>query len=116
MDNLASLLEPLPPPIGALTRQLVTLLVAHPGLAGKVMPGWKSVNFRHQRAGFVCAVFPNAERVALYFEHGRLLSAEDELPLGRDLKRGRYMVLRPGEEVPMDTIGILVSEAIALFC
>ena len=116
MDNLETLLAPLPLPIGELTRQLVTLLAGHPGLEGKVMPGWKSINFHHRQAGFVCAVFPNAERVALYFEHGRLLSAEDELPLGHELKRGRYMILRPGAQVPTDTMGILVSEAIALFC
>ena len=115
MENLATLLEPLPPDIGELTRELVTLLAGHPGLEGKVMPGWKSINFRHRQAGFVCAVFPNAERVALYFEHGRLLAAEDDLPLGQDLKRGRYTIFRPGDDIPVDTIGVLVTEAIALF-
>jgi len=115
MENLATLLAPLPQPIGELTRQLVTLLAGHPGLEGKVMAGWKSINFHHRQAGFVCALFPNAERVALYFEHGRLLSAEDALPLGQDLKRGRYTIFRPEDDIPIDTIGVLVTEAIALF-
>jgi hypothetical protein len=115
MENLATLLAPLPPSIGELTRRLVALLADHPGLEGRVMAGWKSVNFHHRQAGFVCALFPNAERVAVYFEHGRLLSAEDELPLGRELKRGRYMILKPGDDIPIDTIGVLVTEAIALF-
>ncbi|MEO8686044.1 MAG: DUF1801 domain-containing protein [Devosia sp.] len=115
MDNLATLLAPLPPRIGELTRQLVALLAGHPGVEGRVMTGWKSINFRHRQAGYICGVFPNAERVALYFEHGRLLSAEDELPLGRDLKRGRYTIFRPGDDIPIDTIGVLVTEAIALF-
>lgn len=114
MENLATLLEPLPQPIGDLTRRLVTMLAAHPGLEGKVMGGWKSVNFRHRQAGYVCAVFPNAERVALYFEHGRMLSAEEGLLQGEELKRGRYMTLVPEGEIPIDSIGILVAEAIAL--
>ncbi|MGV8952613.1 MAG: DUF1801 domain-containing protein [Cypionkella sp.] len=114
MDNLATLLAPLPLPIGNMTRRLVTLLAAHPGLEGKVMTGWKSVNFRHRNCGHICAVFPNAERVALYFERGRLLSNDEGLLQGDDLKRGRYLTLGPEAEIPLDSIGILVSEAIAL--
>ena len=115
MENLATLLAPLPAPIGGLTRRLVTLLAAHPGLEFRVMAGWKSINFRHRQAGHVCAVFPNAERVALYFERGRLLSNDEGLLQGDDLKRGRYLTLAPEAEIPIDSIGILVSEAIALF-
>jgi|SRR5688572_8913684 hypothetical protein len=111
----ADLIAPLPAPVAELTARLVALVAAHPGLTGKVMTGWKSINFRHADAGHVCSVFPQADRVALYFEHGRLLSQGEGLLIGDGLKKGRYLRLRPGDDIPVDPIGILLSEAIALF-
>ncbi len=114
-SDFADLIAPLPAPVGELTARLVALIAAHPGLSGKVMSGWKSVNFRHAAAGHVCAVFPQADRVTLYFEHGRLLEHGDGLLAGDGLKKGRYLRLLPGDDIPVDRIGILLSEAIALF-
>ncbi|WP_332702109.1 DUF1801 domain-containing protein [Devosia sp.] len=111
----ADLVAPLPPPVAELTARLVALVAAHPGLSGKVMTGWKSVNFRHGGAGHVCSVFPQADRVSVYFEHGRLLENGEGLLAGDGLKKGRYLRLRPGDDIPVDRIGILLSEAIALF-
>lgn len=111
----ADLIAPLPAPVSELTARLVALIAAHPGLTGKVMTGWKSVNFRHADAGHVCSVFPQPDRVGLYFEHGKLLSQGDGLLIGDGLKKGRYLLLRPGDDIPVDPIGILLSEAIALF-
>lgn len=93
------------------------IVVAHPDPTqiGKTLDPADPMAQLVASAGYICGVFPNAERVALYFEHGRLLSAVDELPLGQDLKRGRYTIFKPGEDIPIDTIGILVTEAIALF-
>ena len=111
----AALVAPLPAPASELTARLVALVAAYPGLTGKVMSGWKAVNFRHARAGHLCSVFPQPERVLLYFEHGRLLEQGEGLLAGEGLKRGRYLVLVPGDEIPVDRIGILIGEAIALF-
>lgn len=111
----AELVAPLPPAIAELTARLVALVAAHPGLSGKVMTGWKAVNFRHGAAGHVCSVFPQADRVSLYFEHGRLLENGEGLLAGDGLKKGRYLRLVPGDDIPVDRIGILLSEAIALF-
>lgn len=111
----ADLIAPLPAPVAELTARLVALVAAHPGLSGKVMSGWKSVNFRHAGAGHVCSVFPHADRVSLYFEHGRLLEHGEGLLAGDGLKKGRYLRLMPGDDIPVDRIGILLSEAIALF-
>lgn len=114
-SDFADLIAPLPAPVGELTARLVALVAAHPGLSGKVMGGWKSVNFRHAAAGHVCSVFPQVDRVTLYFEHGRLLEHGDGLLAGDGLKKGRYLRLVPGDDIPVDRIGILLSEAIALF-
>jgi hypothetical protein len=113
--GLDDLLVPLPAEIGLLCRDLVALVASTPGLDGAVKTGWRSINFRHARAGHVCAVFPHADRVSLYFEHGNLLEQGQGVLEGDRLKKGRYLRLRPGQEMPVDTIGILLSEAIALF-
>ena len=113
--DFAALIAPLPVPVAGLTARLVALVAAHPGLSGRVMSGWKSVNFRHFGAGHVCSVLPQGERVALYFEHGRLLAHGDGLVAGDGLKKGRYLRLAPGDDIPVDRIGTLLDEAIALF-
>ena len=113
--RFAELIAPFPPPVRELTARLVALVAAHPGITGKVMAGWKSVNFRHASAGHVCSVFPHPDRASLYFEHGRLLAHGEGLLSGEGLKRGRYLRLYPGDDIPLDRIGILLGEAIALF-
>ena len=113
-QRFAALIAPLPPQVQELTARLVGLVAAHPGMSGKVMTGWRSVNFRHGDAGHVCSVFPHADRVCLYFEHGRLLEHGAGLLEGDGLKRGRYLRLYPGDDIPLDRIGMLLGEAIAL--
>lgn len=113
--QLTELLAPMPGPVADLATRLVGLVAARPGLSGKVMMGWKSVNFRHPDAGHVCSVFPYTDRVSLYFENGRLLEDAEGLLLGSKLKKGRYIRLYPGDDIPIDAISILLSEAIALF-
>ena len=49
------------------------LLEGQPSLVARVRPGWHSVNFHDPVAGFVCALFPQADRVQLVFERGALL-------------------------------------------
>jgi len=113
-QRFAGLIAALPPQVQELTARLVALVAAHPGMTGTVMAGWKSVNFRHGEAGHVCSVFPQADRVSLYFEHGRLLEHGTGLLEGEGLKRGRYLRLQPGDDIPLDRIGTLLGEAIAL--
>ncbi|MDB5614798.1 MAG: hypothetical protein JWQ22_2451 [Devosia sp.] len=113
--SFAELIAPLPPDVRELTARLVALVAAHPGISGKVMTGWKSVNFRHASAGHVCSVFPQTDCASLYFEHGRLLQHGEGLLQGEGLKRGRYLRLSPGDDIPLDRIGMLLGEAIALF-
>jgi hypothetical protein len=55
------------------------VLDAHPQLSERVRPGWHSVNYHDPAAGFVCAVFPLADRVQLVFERGAQLPDPDGL-------------------------------------
>lgn len=114
LPGLDALLAPLPDKVGAITRGLVSQLDVTPGLSGAVKPGWRSINFRHERAGHICAVFPYEDRVAVYFEHGRLLDDPDGLLTGADLRKGRVLRLNIGDPVPEAAIMLFVAEAIAL--
>ena len=58
---------------GIALRLREVLLTGRPDLAERVRPGWHSVNFHDPVAGFVCALFPLADRVQLVFERGALL-------------------------------------------
>ena len=49
------------------------VLDAQPLLVERARRGWHSVNYHHPDAGFVCAIFPTAERVQLVFEQGARL-------------------------------------------
>jgi len=115
LKGLADILAPLPEETRDLAVALVDFVGAHPGLGAKVMPGWRSVNFSHAKAGYVCALLPQAERVSLYFQHGSLLSDPDGLLQGEVGKKGRILRLFPGQSVPEGEIGFFLGEAIALF-
>jgi hypothetical protein len=72
--ELDDLLADHPEPVaGTVLRLREILLTGRPDLAERVRPGWHSVNFHDPAAGFVCALFPLADRVQLVFERGALL-------------------------------------------
>lgn len=113
-QEIESFLASFQPPIGETAGRLIAALRRlRPDLAPRVRLGWGSVNFRHPKAGHVCAVFPLRDRVSLYFEHGRLLSNESGLLQG-NTKQGRFIPFEPGQEIPEDALGMLLAEAVAL--
>lgn len=113
-EEIAALLDGVKPDIRDLALALIDLLRReHPDLEASARFGWRSVNFRHPRAGYLCAVFPLKDEVRLYFEHGRLLSDPDGLLEG-DGKQVRALRLRPGDAIPAEAIGVFMAEAIAL--
>ncbi|MEQ1899343.1 MAG: hypothetical protein ABL866_01275 [Devosia sp.] len=112
--DFAALLNRHERPVGALTSKLVaTIQALRPDLEGTVRLGWGSVNFRHKRAGLICAVFPLAGEVRLVFEHGRLLSNDSGLLQGAQ-RQIRSIHLKPGAAIPEAELGLLLAEAIAL--
>lgn len=114
MQDLDTLLDRHSQEIAELTLEVVGWVVKQfPEMTAKVMLGWRSVNFRHPRAGFVIAVFPFEDHVSIIFQNGRMLSS----PLlvgGAEIKQVRWIPLKPGDAIPWDEIGILLVEAIAL--
>ena len=110
--DLMQIVGPFSDPMGEMaSRSALPLLTLRPDLDAKARFGWGSVNYRHPRAGFVCAIFPMEDHVSLVFEHGRLLSSP---LLEGDGKQVRYIRFSPGDPIPEDEIAILLAEAIAL--
>jgi hypothetical protein len=81
--EVESLLADHPDAVAVVARLLRrTLLDGHPPLVERVRRGWHSINFHDPGAGFVCAVFPLADRVQLVFERGAQLPDPDGLLTG----------------------------------
>ena len=67
-----------PDAVAATARRLREVIVeAHPQLSERVRSGWHSVNYHDPAAGFVCAIFPLADRVQLVLERGAQLPDPD---------------------------------------
>ncbi len=63
-------------------RLRAVILDAHPQLGERVRAGWHSMNYHDPAAGFVCGIFPLADRVQLVFERGAQLPDPDGLLSG----------------------------------
>lgn len=114
VEAFALLAGDFPPPIADRAVALARCIAeTHPELHAAVRPGWKSLNFRHERAGYVCGVFLLGDKALLVFEHGRLLSDPEGLLEG-DARQIRQIPFPPGREIPREIIAHYVSEAIAL--
>ena len=112
--ELESYLAAFQPPIGEMAGRLIEAIRGlRPDLVPQVRLGWGSVNFRHPKAGFVCAVFPMPDHVSLVFEHGRQLGNDSGLLQGNG-KQVRYVPFQPGDPVPEAELGLLLAEAVAL--
>jgi hypothetical protein len=80
------------------------LLDGHPQLEERVRTGWHSLNYRDPGAGFVCALFPMADRVQLVFERGASLPD----PYGRLTGTGRQVrALEFAAQVDVDPAMVL---------
>jgi hypothetical protein len=88
---------------GVALRLREVLLTGRPDLAERVRPGWHSVNFHDPSAGFVCAIFPLADRVQLVFERGALLP-DPHRRLGGTGRQVRTLEFAAEEDVDAEVI------------
>ena len=90
--------------VAAVARRLrEVVLSGRPDLAERVRPGWHSVNFHDPVAGFVCALFPLADRVQLVFERGALLP-DPHHRLGGTGRQVRTLEFTAPEDVDADVV------------
>jgi hypothetical protein len=89
------------------------LLEAQPDLVERARTGWHSVNYTHPSAGFVCALFPAADRVDLVFEHGARLPDPDGHLTG-ETRQVRTLQVRPDHDLAPDVVVELLDAAVEL--
>jgi hypothetical protein len=74
VSSIEDLLADSTPEVGELTFRLRDLIRSvMPDATERIYPGWHGIGFHHPTAGYVCALFPGADRVRVGFEHGHLL-------------------------------------------
>jgi len=76
-------------------------------------PGWHGIGYRHAKAGYVCGIFPQDDRVRLAFERGVELN-DPEGVLAGDGTQVRYVEVRDAREIPRDAVTRLVQEALTV--
>ena len=102
------------PEVRALAEELRQLIrAAVPEATEKAYLGWQGIGYRHPQAGYFCGIFPTADLVKLGFEFGVLLPDPDGLLEGSGSQM-RWVVLRPGEAIPGDSIRALLQAALDL--
>jgi hypothetical protein len=89
------------------------LLGAHPDLTERARTGWHSVNYRHPTAGFVCALFPGADRVDLVFEQGARLP-DPEGRLTGTTRQVRTLRVPAGDGVEPEVVVEFLDAAVEL--
>lgn len=89
------------------------LLDAEPDLRERLYPGWRGVGFHHPEAGYVCAIYPAAERPLLLFEHGTSLEDPDGVLVGDGAQTRSLPLDAPGDALAgriREFLGLAVAE------
>jgi hypothetical protein len=74
-------------------------------------PGWHGIGYHHPETGYVFAIFPEADRVRLGFEHGVDLPDPQGLLTGSG-KRVRYVEIPAGKRPTVRAIRQLLLAAV----
>lgn len=87
-----------------------------PEFREKTLLGWRALSFTHPSAGYVCGIFPHADRVDIAFEHGNLLSdADNILQRGKtSTKQVRYLHVDSMKTFDEDLLDYFVQQAIEI--
>jgi hypothetical protein len=82
-----------------------------PTAVERVYWGWCAIGYRDPQAGYFCGLFPQKDHIRLYFEYGAALPDPSGLLQG-DIRQTRYLVLRPGDEIPEAPLRALLRAAL----
>lgn len=95
------------------------VLDAVPEAIERVRSGWRLIGFDvpvGRRTRYFAFVAPEPEHVHLGFEYGAWMSDPDGLLLGAhlQLRKVRFVTIRPGDTIPTDALVRYTGEAAAL--
>jgi len=114
MTSLRDLLEDHTPAVVDLVMDLRRIVrQAMPEAVERVYPGWDGVGFHHPEAGYVCALFPDADRVRVGFEHGHLLPDPHGV-FDQGGRQVRYVTVRAVDAGLAVRLGELIDHAVHL--
>lgn len=100
--------------VGPVARRLrAAVLTALPDAEERVRPGWHALTYHDHDAGYVCGIFPAADRVGLVFERGARMNDPHGLLVGAG-RAVRSLVLQPGDQVDALPLEALVQEYVDL--
>lgn len=112
--EVAALLAGFPPPIRAIAADLRAAILSEvPHAAERVRPGWRSLNYHDEGAGFFAAIFPYEDHAGVVFERGAALNDPDGLLEGNQ-RQIRWLRVRPGERIPSAGLARLLRQALLL--
>lgn len=110
------LLAPFPPAVRATCERVRALLHdTLPECEERVLPGWRAIAFRTREAGHVCALFPYAAEVRLYFEHGSTLRDGEGVTYG-DTPLTRYAIFGSPADIKVRPLRAAVMQAYLATC
>jgi len=110
----AELLAEHTPEVAVLTDRLRCIVrSALPEATERVYAGWHGFGYVDTAAGYVCGIFPIADRVKLGFEHGAAVPDPDGLFTSGG-SQVRYVELAPGDEIDEPAITDLIADAVEL--
>ena len=99
-----------PPEIEALNLRLRAFIrESIPEAEERVYRDGRSAGYHEARCGVFCGLFPRRDAVYLAFPYGDQLPDPEGLLEGR---KGRYVALRPGEELPEEALFRLLLAAV----
>lgn len=106
-----TLLADFPPAVRTIAARVRAIVIdVLPDAEERVLPGWRAIGFRSREAGHVCALFPYAAEVRLYFEHGSQLRDGEGIEYG-DTPLSRYAIFRRASDVKTRTLAPVVMQA-----
>jgi hypothetical protein len=88
------------------------VLAGEPDLTERVDRGWDGIGFRHPDAGYVCAIYPQADHVRLLFEHGVRLDDPKGVLEGTGSQTRHLTIRAPGDRLRA-AIAHFVHDAVA---
>lgn len=114
--TVEALLADFPPAVRAIAARVRALLHdTLPECEERVLSGWRAIGFRTREAGHVCALFPYAADVRLYFEHGSGLRDGEGLTYG-DTPLSRYAIFRRAADVKARPLRAALMQAYLATC